>query len=35
VTTNGDLLFVISFSTLYALIFVNVTVSLPVPWTHP
>jgi hypothetical protein len=34
-TTNGDLLFVISFSTLYALIFVNVTVSLPVPWTHP
>ena len=34
-TTNGDLLFIISFSTLYALIKVNVTVSLPVPWTHP
>ncbi len=34
-TTNGDLLFKISFSTLYALIFVNLTISLPVPWTHP
>jgi len=35
ITTNGNLLLKISFSTLYALIFINVNVSLPVPWTHP
>ncbi|MFW9969540.1 MAG: hypothetical protein ACFFDF_05015 [Candidatus Odinarchaeota archaeon] len=34
-TTNGDLLFKINFSTLYALIFINLTISLPIPWTHP
>jgi hypothetical protein len=34
-TTNGELLFKITFSTLYALIFINLTVSIPVPWTHP
>ncbi|MFX1501427.1 MAG: hypothetical protein ACFFDH_10745 [Promethearchaeota archaeon] len=34
-TTNGNLLLKISFSTLYALNYVNVNVSLEVPWTHP
>jgi len=34
-TTNGNLVFEISFSTLYALIFINLTISLPFPWTHP
>ncbi len=35
VTTNGNLLLKISFSTLYALNFISVNVSLAVPWTHP
>ncbi|MFX0021306.1 MAG: hypothetical protein ACFE9S_03200 [Candidatus Hermodarchaeota archaeon] len=34
-TETADLLFKITFSTLYALIFINLTVSLPVPWTGP
>ena len=35
ITTNGNLLLKISFSTLYALNFISVNVSLAVPWTHP
>ncbi|MFW9901933.1 MAG: hypothetical protein ACFFDY_11735, partial [Candidatus Thorarchaeota archaeon] len=34
-TTNGNLELKISFSTLYALNFISVNVSLAVPWTHP
>jgi hypothetical protein len=30
--TNGELMFKITFSTLYALIDINVTISIPVPW---
>ncbi|MFX1566931.1 MAG: hypothetical protein ACFFCV_01030 [Promethearchaeota archaeon] len=35
ITTNGNLLLKISFSTYYALNFISVNVSLPVPWAHP
>lgn len=35
VTTNANLLLKISFSTLYALIFLDVNISIAVPWTHP
>ncbi|MFX1417879.1 MAG: hypothetical protein ACFE9N_03040 [Promethearchaeota archaeon] len=34
-TETATLLFKITFSTLYALIFINLTVSLPIPWTGP
>ncbi len=35
ITTNGNLLLKISFSTLYALNFISVNISLAVPWTYP
>ena len=35
ITTNGNLQLKISFSTLYALNYISVNVSLAVPWTHP
>ncbi|UCC19048.1 MAG: hypothetical protein JSV62_13215 [Promethearchaeota archaeon] len=36
ITTNGFLKFIISFSTVYALIFIDLTISLPnIQWNHP
>ncbi|MFX0001804.1 MAG: hypothetical protein ACFE88_16960, partial [Candidatus Hermodarchaeota archaeon] len=35
ITTNGNLKLKISFSTLYALIFIDLNISIAVPWTHP
>jgi len=34
-TTDGDLILRLSFSTTYAGIFIALNVSLPFPWTHP
>jgi len=34
-TTDGDLILRLSFSTTYAWIFIALNVSLPFPWTHP